>query len=93
MTSTQPSGRPDAAASASASFLSSRLLFGRGAPKVDGAVASLPKPAASKAPAVEFMAVPTDGEAVYDAQRATWTEKRLAGIRKKMKEEAEEKKK
>ena len=45
------------------------------------------------APAVEFMAVPTDGEGVYDAQRATWTEKRLAGIRKKMKEEAEEKKK
>ena len=63
------------------------------APKVDGAVASLPKPAAKAAPAVEFMAVPTDGEAVYDAQRATWTEKRLAGIRKKMKEEAEEKKK
>ena len=63
------------------------------APKVDGAVASLPKPAAKAAPAVEFMAVPTDGEGVYDAQRATWTEKRLAGIRKKMKEEAAEKKK
>ena len=36
-------------------------------------MASLPKPAASAAPAVEFMAVPTDGEGVYDAQRATWT--------------------
>ena len=35
----------------------------------------------------------SDGEGVYDAQRATWTEKRLAGIRKKMKEEAAEKKK
>ena len=30
---------------------------------------------------------------VYDAQRATWTEKRMAGIRKRMKEEAAEKKK
>ena len=56
-------------------------------------MSSLPKPAASAKPAVEFMAVPSDGEGVYDAQRATWTEKRLAGIRKKMKEEAAEKKK
>ena len=63
------------------------------APKVDGAVSSLPKPAASSKPAVEFMAVPSDGENVYDAQRATWTEKRMAGIRKKMKEDAAEKKK
>ena len=55
-------------------------------------MSSLPKPAAKGSkPAVEFMAVPTDGEGVYDAQRATWTEKRLAGIRKKMKEEAAEK--
>jgi large subunit ribosomal protein L13e len=65
------------------------------APKVAGALASLPKAAAPAAAAVEFVSVTDDmkGAAAYQAQRGVFQEKRMAGTRKRMAREAKNDKK